>query len=191
MTIQIIGKNIDVGEALRERVDDRLDLAAGKYFDGGYSAHVSMEKSRSGFTADCTIHLDTGIALQAHGEGGDAYHAFDRAAERLETRLRRYKRRLKNHNTRGPAEDAISYLIAPQGEDKDDDPADDNPVIIAETPSRIPVLTVADAVMALDLGEAPTVVFRHAGSGRMNVVYRRNDGHVSWVDPQVSETKAD
>lgn len=185
MTVNIVGKNIDVGEALRERAHARLELAADKYFDGGFSAHVAAEKTRSGFTVDCVVHLDTGIALQASGEGSDAYQAFEKAADRIETRLRRYKRRLKKHNARGPAEAAISYVIAPPSDDDTErSEEDDNPVVIAETPSQIPVLSIADAVMALDLGSTPAIVFRHAVSRRINVVYRRDDGHVGWVDPQ-------
>lgn len=189
MSIQVIGKNIDIGGALRDRVSDRLEMAAGKYFDGGFSAHVAVEKVRSGFLTDCVIHLDTGISLQSKGEGDDAYQAFDRSAEKLETRLRRYKRRLKGHSAKASAEDAVAYIIAPPESD-DDDEADggDNPVIVAENPTRIPRLSVADAVMALDLGEAPAFVFRHGNSGRINVVYRRDDGHVGWVDPQESES---
>ncbi|MCB1492681.1 MAG: ribosome-associated translation inhibitor RaiA [Rhodobiaceae bacterium] len=189
MTVQIIGKNINIGDSLRTRVGERLEFATGKYFDGGYSGHVSIEKARSGFTTECAVHLDTGIVLHTHGEGDDAYLAFDRAAERLEKRLRRYKRRLKTHNTRGPAEEAISYVIAQQAEDDEDiEPEGEDTVIVAERPARIPVLTVADAVMALDLGAEPALVFRNAGSGRMNVVYRRHDGHVGWVDPQTGDS---
>ncbi|MEM6665161.1 MAG: ribosome-associated translation inhibitor RaiA [Pseudomonadota bacterium] len=188
MSVKVSGKGIDVGDALRTRIEDRLAMALDKYFDGGHAGNVTLVKERSGFEAECVVHLDTGIVLQGGGSAGDAYQAFEQSAEHLEKRLRRYKRRLKDHRASavGKAEAAMAYVL--QAPDLPDDAEDadvpDNPLVIAEGAAKVPSLSVADAVMALDLADAPALVFRHATSGRVNVVYRRNDGHIGWTDPE-------
>src|SRR5262245_16197533 len=186
MPFRISGKNLDIGEALRERVNARIAEALGKYFDGGYSGHVTVEKEGFGFRTECAIHLDSGMTLHSEANAPDAYASADQAALRLEKRLRRYKRRLKDRHAARPnggaAVDAPSYVIeAPQ--DDDAEITEFNPVIVAESTTALKQLSVSEAVLELDLTGAPVVVFRHASHGRVNLVDRRPDGNVGWVDP--------
>jgi len=190
MPFRVSGKNIDIGEALRARINQRVAEATAKYFDGGYSGHVTIGKEGFGFRTECVIHLDSGITLEAEALAADAYASTDQAALRIEKRLRRYKRRLKGHQGRadgyafGPAPvDAASYVIATPEHDTDEEVTEFNPVIIAETTTALKRLSVSEAVMELDLTGAAVVVFRHAGHGRVNLVYRRPDGHIGWIDP--------
>jgi putative sigma-54 modulation protein len=192
MPFRVSGKNIDVGEALRGRVNARIAEALGKYFDGGYSGHVTVGKEGFGFRTECAIHLDSGITLQAEGTAADAYASADQAAIRIEKRLRRYHRRLKGRQparTDGvpsafaPDVSAPSYVIAAPEPDDEDEITEFNPVIIAESTTALKQLSVSEAVMELDMTGVPVVVFRHAGHGRVNLVYRRPDGHIGWIDP--------
>ena len=185
MPFRVSGKNLDIGEALRERVSARIVEALSKYFDGGYSGHVTVEKEGFGFRTECAIHLDSGMTLHTDANAADAYASADQAALRIEKRLRRYKRRLKDrHAARGngaSAIDALSYVI--EAPDIDDEVTEFNPVIIAESTTVLRQLSVSEAVLELDLTGAPVLVFRHASHGRVNLVYRRPDGNVGWVDP--------
>jgi putative sigma-54 modulation protein len=191
MSFRVSGKNIDVGEALRSRISDRIAEATAKYFDGGFSGHVTVGREGFGFRTECVIHLDSGIMLEAEAMAADAYASADQVAERIEKRLRRYKRRLKNHQAvaldgavaEPRAISASSYIIAAPAHDSDDEITGFDPVIIAETTTALKRLSVSDAVMELDLSGAAVVVFRHAGHGRVNLVYRRGDGHIGWIDP--------
>lgn len=187
MQIKITGKNLDVGDALRERINERLRQLQQKYFEGTVHGHVMVEKQRSGFHTDCTLHLATGLKLQAHGSDSEAPLSFDAAALHLEKQLKRYKQRLKDHHKsrREPVKqiEAASYVISAAPEDEAP-AADLNPVVIAETATQVPELTVGEAVMQLDISNVPFVLFRNAGSGGLNVVYRRNDGNIGWVDPR-------
>ena len=184
MGLRISGKSIDIGDSLRGRVEDRIAVAVGKYVDGGYDANVTVEREGSGFRSDCTIHLDTGIVLRGEGNDPDAYQSFDAAAERIEKRLRRYKRRLKDHKgaPRGETIAAASYVIAAPDEEGEA-VVDDKPVIIAEEATSLATMSVGHAVMELDLADKPVLVFRHAVHGGINVVYRRRDGNIGWIDP--------
>ena len=191
MSFRVSGKNIDIGEALRTRVSSRVAEAVDKYFNGGYSGHVTVGKEAFGFRTECVVHLDSGIILQSDAMAGDANSSADQAAERIEKRLRRYTRRLKDrHAARANGRhaealstvDAPSYVIeAPQ--DEADEATEFNPVIIAETTTVLRSMSVSDAVLELDMTGGPVVVFRHAGHGRINLVYRRPDGHIGWIDP--------
>ena len=186
MPFRVSGKNLDIGEALRDRVSARIVEALSKYFDGGYSGHVTVEKEGFGFRTECAIHLDSGMTLHTEANAADAYASADQAALRIERRLRRYKRRLKGHHAarqNGPIIDAPSYVIEAPSQDNDDEVTEFNPVIVAESTTALKQLSVSEAVMELDLTGAPVVVFRHAGHGRINVVYRRPDGNVGWMDP--------
>jgi ribosomal subunit interface protein len=196
MPFRVSGKNIDVGEALRIRITERIAEATTKYFDGGYSGHVTVGKEGFGFRTECTIHLDSGITLEAEALAADAYASADHAASRIEKRLRRYKRRLRDRqaaraeDSAAPEEltlDMQSYVIA--APDEDEVAADINPVIIAETTTALKRLSVSEAVMELDLTGVPVVVFRHAGHGRVNLVYRRSDGHIGWIDPPAIDAR--
>jgi len=191
MPFRVSGKNIDVGEALRERISARVLEALEKYFDGGFSGHVTVGKEAFGFHTECVVHLDSGIVLRADSMAADPYLSADQAAEHLEKRLRRYHHRLKEHHGRrhngratdaALAVDAPSYVIAAPEHD-DDEAGPFNPVIIAESTTEMKRLSVSEAVTELDMTGARTVVFRHAGHGRVNVVYRRADGNVGWIDP--------
>ncbi|MCJ8144991.1 ribosome-associated translation inhibitor RaiA [Ancylobacter sp. A5.8] len=190
MPLRVSGKNLDVGEALRQRVSERLAEAMGKYFDGGWSGHVTVTREGSGYRSDCALHLDSGTILQAHGDAQDPYASADAAVERIETRLRRYKSRVKRHVVNGdsaadsflPERVPLTVFSAP---DHDEAEALDgwSPTVVAEQTANLPRLAVSDAVLELDFTGAAVLVFRHAGHGGINVVYRRADGHVGWVDP--------
>jgi ribosomal subunit interface protein len=203
MPFRVSGKNIDVGEALRARINRRIAEATAKYFDGGFSGHVTIGKEGFGFRTECVIHLDSGIVLEADALAADAYASADQAAMHLEKRLRRYKRRLKNRQSvRADSEvldqqasdrraiDASSYVIAAPAQDGEEEVTEWNPVIIAETTTALKRLSVSDAVMELDMTGVPVIVFRHAGHGRVNLVYRRADGHIGWIDPPTIEKDA-
>jgi ribosomal subunit interface protein len=191
MSFRISGKNIDVGDALRERVSGRIAEAMGKYFDGGYSGHVTLERDGFGFRTECAIHLDSKITLHAEGMAADPYASADQAALRIEKRLRRYHRRLKDHRPERldarSSMDAASYIIAAPEDDESEAQIDGfTPVIIAESTTALKQLSVSDAVTELDMTGAPVLVFRHAAHGGINVVYRRADGHFGWIDPRTA-----
>ncbi|WP_163265026.1 ribosome hibernation-promoting factor, HPF/YfiA family [Chelativorans alearense] len=186
MSLRISGKNMDIGDAFHSRIEERIGEAVDKYFDGGFSGRVTIEKSGAGFSADCTVHLDTGTVLQATGEAKDPQLAFDGAAERIEKRLRRYKRKLKSYSAAQSGDgmaDMTYRVVAAVGEDEDELPEDYAPTVVAE--SRLPLksMTVASAVIELDMKDSPVFVFRNAGSNEVNIVYRRADGNIGWIDP--------
>ncbi len=187
MALRISGKNLDIGEALRERIAGRVGEAAGRYLDGRVTGHVTVEKEAHGFRSIAALHTPTGTTLQAEAFAADAYAACDLGVERIEKRLRRYARRLKDRagNANQPiAVDMPSYVIEAPPEAADDaSEGPFEPVIIAEQTASLRRMTVADAVMELDVTGASALVFHHAVHGRVNVVYRRADGHVGWVDP--------
>jgi ribosomal subunit interface protein len=189
MQILTTGKNLDIGDALRSRIETRLTGNLAKYFDGTVRAHVVVELQKSRFHTDCTLHLSTGLTLQAHGEDSAANASFDMAAERLEKQLRRYKRRLRDyHPERHEAGEAMGIADDEIHEIEADDTAPGGaPAIIAEPASDVPGLTVADAVCRLDDSELPFLVFRNTQHGAINIVYRRRDGLVGWIDPGTAE----
>lgn len=183
MTIQVTGKNLDVGEALRGYVQERVANTVEKYIGRTPTGHVRVEKEHGEFRTNCTIHLWQGMSLEAHGVAPDAYHSADRACERLEKQVRRYKGRLKRHGAALRKETpATSYVLqSPQeGQEESDE---DNPIIIAEAETVVHEMAVSDAVMQMDLSDQPFVVFRNASHGELNVVYRRDDGNIGWIDP--------
>lgn len=193
MRIQVAGRQLEVGEALRTRIESELSSGVGKYFSRATDAVVTVGKNGgAGIAVDCTVHLSSGISLQAEGHGGDAHSAFDDALGKLEKRVRRYKRRLKNHHADNksplPAEAAAAYVLAPLNEEDESDQdgqngGEDAPLVIAETKLAVRTMPVAMAVMQLDLSESPVLMFRNAANGALNVVYRRSDGNVGWIDP--------
>ncbi|WP_306117318.1 MULTISPECIES: ribosome-associated translation inhibitor RaiA [unclassified Roseitalea] len=187
MSLRVSGKHMEIGDAFRTRIEDRIDEAITKYFSGRASGHVTVEKSKSRFTTDCMLHLDSGAMLQATGEAQDPQASFDAAAERIEKRLRRYKRRLKSHHANGAAtrteEYAYRVLEALPEDDEEDIPDDYAPLVIAETRKSLSTMPVSSAVLQLDLQDTPVYVFRNAGSGGVNLVYRRPDGNIGWIDP--------
>lgn len=195
MHIQFVSKGIDVSPALRERIEARITEAASKYFNRPAEAFVVATKEGHGFKVDISVHLPSGAFLQASGTGGDAYGAVEDAVQHMEKRLRRYKRKLKDHHADNksdlPAmqETPIVVLRSDRRAEFDDDEDDggaeggQEPVIIAETIAELKTLTVSMAVLEMDLADAPFVMFRNAASGQFNIVYRRPDGHVGWIDP--------
>jgi ribosomal subunit interface protein len=188
MPFRVSGKNLDIGEALRTRISARVAEALVKYFDGGYSGHATVGKDGFGFRTECAIHLDSGVTLHTDGMAADAYASADQAALRIEKRLRRYKRRLKGHTASGANDgtgeaDTQSYVIAAPDHESEEEITDFNPVIIQESTTTLERLSVSEAVMELDMTGARVIVFRHAATGRVNMVYRRADGNIGWVDP--------
>jgi ribosomal subunit interface protein len=194
MRIQVAGRQMDVGEALKTRIENELAQGVGKYFNRATDAVVTVGKNGgAGVEVDCTVHLSSGISLQAQGQAGDAHSAFGDAMAKLEKRVRRYKRRLKNHHADNksplPAENAAAYVLAPLQDDSEADAAasGDNeagPLVIAETTVAVRTMTVSTAVMQLDLSDGPALMFRNAANGALNVVYRRPDGNIGWIDPE-------
>jgi len=187
MSFRVSGKHIDLGEALRTRVSERVAEAMTKFFDGGYSGHVTIGREGFGFRTECAVHLDSGVTLHVDGMAADAYASADQAALRIEKRLRRYKSRLKDrtsarNNGLDRGLDAQSYVIVAP-DDADEEIVEFNPVIIAESTTALKRLSVSEAVMELDMTGAPVVTFRHAVHGRVNIVYRRADGNLGWIDP--------
>jgi ribosomal subunit interface protein len=190
MTLRISGKSISVGEALRGRVGERTEEVLRKYFDGNYSGHITLSKDGFGFRTDCALHLDSGLMLEAGSNAQDAYASADQALLMIEKRLRRYKSRLKDRSARKTAVasaafadlDAPSYVIEAPAEG-DEEVTGYNPVIIAEATTALKRFSVSEAVLELDLTGAPCLVFQHGSSARVNIIYRRADGNIGWIDP--------
>jgi ribosomal subunit interface protein len=194
MRVQVSGKHVAVGDALRTRIGDELTGSIGKYFERGGDADVVVSRDGHGFRVDCTVNLASGQHLLSHGLGADAHAAFSQALAKVETRIRRYKRRLKSHTvaaTAKAAETASLYVLRGQGDaaevdDWEDFGGDQPPaaMVIAETEAPLKTMTVSMAVMDLDLTESQAIVFRNAAHGGLSVVYRRSDGNIGWVDPE-------
>jgi len=197
MQVQVTGKHVDVGEALRARVSDELSSSIEKYFDRGGGADVVVSREGNAFKVDCAVTLASGQQLTTHGVGGDAHMAFDVAMQKMAKRIRRYKNRLKDHHQQAvakQAESAAYFVIRPPELDEDDEEDDEaqafpEPMIIAETEKPVRSMTVSMAVMELDLTEAQTIVFRNAAHGGISVVYRRPDGNIGWIDPERTKTR--
>lgn len=188
MSLRVSGKNMDVGDALRTKAEDHVDMVVGKYFDGGYDGHLVLEPEGIGYKADCMIHLDTGAVLKATASANEATSAYESMAGHIAKRLRRYKRKLKSHrrSQNGAKTDYAAYVLAAPTDDEE--LAEDfSPPVIAETTSSLRTMSVDEAVMELDLTQSDVIVFRHAGHGGMNVVYRRADGNIGWIDPALTQ----
>lgn len=189
MGLRISGKNVDTGDAFRTYVDSHIGEALAKYFDGGFTGHVIVEREGSGFRTTATVHLDTGIVLQAEGTAQDIHQSFDQASERIAKRLRRYKGKLKDHHrNRGTTTAAREYVIEATDEHSET-PVEGDPVVIAEQTTNLETLSVGGAVMAMDLAGHSVVVFRNAAHGGVNVIYRRTDGNIGWIDPALDTGK--
>ena len=191
MDIRVSGHQIDTGEALRGHVDTRLGGIAEKFFSRAISAQVTFGKGPydHSFTCDVVAHVPQGVVLKGHGGAADAHAAFDQAADRIEKQLRRYKRRLKDRHAQSSHAEAVAgsteagyTVFAPSADEEAS--ADDHPPIIAETRVDIPSSSVSDAVMLLDLRNTNALMFRNSGTGDFNMVYRRGDGTIGWVEPE-------
>jgi ribosomal subunit interface protein len=188
MDIRISGHQMDTGAALQEHAADRLGGVVGKYFDRALSSHVTFGKAPAGaFTCDIVTHVMQGLILKAQGSAPDAHIALDDAAAKIEKQLRRYKRRLTDRHeqtSHSRAEEEAAYTIFVVEEDEEEEVIADAPLVIAETRVDIPTATVADAVMLMDLRNTGALFFKNAGTGRHNMVYRRADGSIGWVEPK-------
>jgi ribosomal subunit interface protein len=202
MQVIVTGKHFDVGDSLRSHVAAATQSIVERYFEKATEAHVVFCRERHLVTAEISVHAGRGLSVQGGGEAEDAYVAFDSAAEHINKRLRRHKRRIRNHHTRShdgeaPApQDATDYVLAAdeRGEsgaaDESDAEGEGEPLVIAEMRTRILQLSVSEAVMRLDLADLPALVFRNSARGNLNVVYRRSDGNIGWIDPDLAERRA-
>lgn len=195
MQVIVTGKQIDVGDSLRGRAESTTAAIVERYFGKAIEAHVVFCRERHLILSDISVHARRGLVVQCHGESSDPYAAFDSAAERLDKRLRRYKRRLRNQH-RIPKEEepqgATDYVVAAPGEEEHaPEPVDDQPLVIAEMRTSIPQLSVSEAVMRLDLTDLPALLFRNSAHGNLNLVYRRRDGNVGWIDPDLAAQSRD
>ncbi len=193
MNLTVSGKQIDIGEALRDHVQRTLETAVGKYFDGAIEGAVTFSREAHEFRSDISVHVGRNIMAQSHGLANDPYLAFDAACEHVAKRLRRHKRRLRDHNTRKvrQAEEsilALQTIIAGEPE-ASDETAGHEPLVVAEMQTNVEMMTVGEAVMRLDLGQLPALMFRNRANGLFNMVYRRPDGNIGWVDPQNATAK--
>lgn len=196
MQIQVVSKGIDVSDSLRGSILGRVEDGVAKYFSRPGEAYVAISREGTGFRVDCSLHLPSGVMLQAHGDAGDAYKAAEITMGKLEKRLRRYKRKLKNHHhhqkSELPAEEfpfVVLKGMRDSFDDNDDDDTDGNangapePIVIAESQGEVRTLTVGMASLELDAADSPFLMFKNAANGGLNIVYRRPDGHIGWVDP--------
>ena len=188
MRYQITGKQIDIGESLQTHVRENMDEMLGKYAGRPTDANVVFSKSGHEHVCEATVHLSTGLTTQAKAHETDIYAAFDRCAEKMDKQLRRYKRRLKDHHRdrSEPVEvtGASSYILAASEEQEDSEPETLQPMIIAEMEASIPSLSVGEAVMQMEIAGAPVLVFRNEKQADgVNIVYRRDDGNIGWIDP--------
>ena len=191
MRYQISGKQIDIGEALQGHVRSEIDQALGKYPGRPTDALVIFSKDGSAYCCETVVHLSTGLSVQASAREHDIYATADAAVAKMEKQLRRYKRRLKDHHKErvDPVElsGAASYILAGTEENDTEEPETLQPVIVAEMETRIPSLSVGEAVMQMELAGAPVLVFRNEKqSSGVNVVYRRDDGNIGWIDPNTA-----
>lgn len=188
MRYQISGKQIDIGEALQTHVKDEMGIVMAKYSQRPTDATVVFSKSAHEFVCEATVHLSSGLTAAAKAHATEIYAAFDACNEKMDKQLRRYKRRLKDHHREWaePVEimEASSYILAAEGNAEDSEPATLQPIIIAEMETKIPSLSVGEAVMQMELAGAPVLVFRNEGKDGVNVVYRREDGNIGWIDPR-------
>jgi ribosomal subunit interface protein len=190
MPLRVSGKNMDIGESLRTYVVQKVEAMIGRYFDGKVSGHVVLAPEGSAYRTDCSLHLSSGMNLQAEGRAHEPYASFDQSADKIERRLRRYNKRLKEHHAKAEqTSDARArikvarFVIEAPDELVDELPIDYAPVVVAEEAANLKRHSVASAVAELDLTGASLVVFQHATSDRVNIVYRRADGAIGWLDP--------
>ena len=205
MQLSVTGKQTEIGEALRRHIEGSLGSILDKYFKTAIEAHVILSKEAHLSRAEISIHIGRGIVVNARAAASEAYLAFDAAAERLAKQLRRYKRRLRDHHAKGreppsASERAMDYVLAPIEEEEEEEEAEGEaaeagdvsgaPAVIAEMSTELPSLTVGEAAMRMDLAEAPVLLFRNRSHGELNLVYRRTDGNIGWIDPKLDAARA-
>ncbi|MFO0996904.1 MAG: ribosome-associated translation inhibitor RaiA [Alphaproteobacteria bacterium] len=188
MHITLTGKQISIGDSFRTHVEEAISAAVDKYFGNAIEANVVLSRNGPLMRADISVHIGRGILLRGQGDAADPYAAFDAAADRVTKRLRRNKRRLRDHHKHQDSvrdvQQAQQYVLAAETDDSSDGhDAAGAPAVIAEMTTEIDTLTVSEAVMRLDLGDLPALLFRNSVHGGLNMIYRRADGHIGWVDP--------
>ena len=186
MHIRVNGKQIDIGDALRTHVEESLANAVAKYFDRPVDATVTFSRDRHACRCDASVHLATGLTVQAQAKANEIYNAFDQSVDRIEKQLRRYKRRLKDHHHKrqNPVDAVAAQAYVLEGQEPEaDEPETLQPAIVAETRMDIQSLSVGEAVMQMELAHKPFLMFRNDASGRFNVVFHRDDGNIGWIDP--------
>ncbi|GAB4536800.1 MAG: ribosome-associated translation inhibitor RaiA [Ruegeria sp.] len=187
MRYQISGKQIDIGAALQTHVQTELGEVVGKYAQRATDANVVFSRSAHEYVCETTVHLSTGLTAQAKAHANEIYAAFEACCDKMEKQLRRYKRRLKDHHRERsePVElfGASSYILASNESEAEQEPDSLQPIIVAEMETKIPSLSVGEAVMQMELAGAPVLVFRNENKDGLNVVYRRDDGNIGWIDP--------
>ncbi len=190
MRYQISGKQIDIGEALQTHVQTELSEILSKYAGRPTEAYVVFSKAAHEFVCEAVVHLSTGLTAQSTGKATEIYAAFDASSEKMDKQLRRYKRRLKDHHKerQQPVElsDAGSYILESREETEEIEKDSVNAMIVAEMETKIPSLSVGEAVMQMEISSAPVLVFRNEKHKGINVVYRRDDGNIGWIDPRTS-----
>jgi ribosomal subunit interface protein len=191
MPLRVSGKNLDIGESLRTHMTEKVQTLIARYFDGKITGHVVITPEGSAYRTDCSLHLSSGMNLQSEGRAHEPYASFEQAADKIERRLRKYKKRLKEHASghdgdAGSPEprEVANFVISAPAEDDDEGQVDFAPVVVAEDAQPLKTLSVASAVFELDLSGAPVVIFQHATTLRVNIVYRRRDGAIGWLDPR-------
>ena len=190
MHITVTGKQIDVGDALRRHTQAAIENIAEKYFGNALEAHVVFSREAHLIQCDLQVHVGRGILVRSEADANEAYAAFDIAAERIDKRLRRYKRRLRDHHAHDKERERAeplgrTYVLQPGNNEDAPPPEDEHPqaMVIAEMETPIPQLSVSEAVMRLDLADLPALMFRNSARGTLNVIYRRRDGNIGWIDP--------
>jgi ribosomal subunit interface protein len=189
MQLIVTGKQIDTSVVLREHVESSLGAILEKYFKTAIEAHVVFSKEAHLNRAEVSIHIGRGIVANASAAAAETYAAFDAAAERIAKQMRRYKRRLRDHHTQAReafevGQRARDYVLAPLAEEGEEGPA-----VVAEMSTDVPSLTVGEAVTRMDLANAPVLLFRNRSHGELNIVYRRLDGNIGWIDPELDPTR--
>ena len=190
MQLSVNGKQLDIGDSLKEHIEREVPTIVGKYFANPTDADVTVSKEGATFRTDISVHVGKGIVVQGHARSEDPYASFDEAAEHMAKRLRRYKRRLRDHHRDRSAKEEVLYAaqyVLAQEEDPvphvDEHAEPDQPVIVAEMQTQIERLSVGEAVMRMDLANLPAMLFRNIAHGGLNMVYVRTDGNIGWVDP--------
>ncbi len=191
MPLRVSGKNLDIGNSLRTHVTEKVQTLISRYFDGKITGHVVISPEGSAYRTDCSLHLSSGMNLQSEGRAHEPYASFEQAADKIERRLRKYKKRLKEHGSGHDADaesrerrEVANFVVEAPADDFEEASADFSPAVVAEGAQPLKTLSVASAVLELDLTGSPVVVFQHATSLRVNIVYRRRDGAIGWLDPR-------
>ncbi|MEQ8440601.1 MAG: ribosome-associated translation inhibitor RaiA [Alphaproteobacteria bacterium] len=190
MELSVKGKQVDIGDALRTHIEETLPDAIGKYFDNTTDTTVTISKDGGRFSVDIQVHVSRRVLVHGHGVANDAYGALEEASEHVTKRLRRYKRRLRDHKHKlstAEAVPALQYVLqaeAPVPDNEDEAAEQDEPIIVAEMPTQVETMTVGEATMRMDLANHPAFLFRNSKNGRINMVYMRPDGNIGWVDPE-------